>query len=89
MVANGADSNISRGEYVTMLTRYWQSDRMQVYLPATTPARLYKNNTQLAGSANINVPENVLRNDNYIGHDSWGSGNIDAEIAEVIIYNYR
>ncbi|MBE0675793.1 MAG: hypothetical protein IH591_14130, partial [Bacteroidales bacterium] len=55
--------------------------------PGSTTARLYKDNAFL-GSGTVSIPSNVVRDDNYIGHDSWGSGDMTAEIAEVIIYNF-
>ncbi len=50
-------------------------------------ARLYKNNNYLT-NAQVLIPNNVSRSSNYIGHDSWGSGDMNCEIAEIIIYNY-
>ncbi|MBP1673900.1 MAG: hypothetical protein H6Q24_38 [Bacteroidetes bacterium] len=50
-------------------------------------ARLYKNNNYLT-NALVLIPNNVSRSSNYIGHDSWGSGDMNCEIAEIIIYNY-
>ena len=50
-------------------------------------ARLYKNNNFLT-SAPVLVPNNIARTNNLIGHDSWGSGDMNCEIAEIIIYNY-
>jgi len=57
--------------------------------PATSNAWMYRNNAEIANDVNINVPRNIVRNSNYIGHDSWGSGDMNGEIAEIIIYNTR
>jgi gliding motility-associated-like protein len=56
--------------------------------PATAQSRLYRNSTLIAGPVALNSPGNFVRTDNYIGHNSWGAGDIDAEFAEVIIYNF-
>jgi len=55
--------------------------------PSTSTARLYRNNAFLT-TGTVNIPTNIVRDHNYIGHDSWGTGDMTAEIAEIIIYNF-
>ena len=87
MVANGASSNITRASISNGFYQILAVRQDPGVPPATSSVRLYKNNNILAGSSLVNIPRNVLRNDNYIGHDSWNFGDTDAEIAEIIIYN--
>ena len=88
-VANGGLTNgISRGTLSSGTYQILAVRQDGGTPPTSTTTRLFKNNTQILGSALVNLPSNILRNDNYIGHNSWGTGDIDAEIAEIIIYNY-
>jgi hypothetical protein len=87
VVANGASSAISGGSISNGFYQILAVRQDPGVPPGTSFVRLYKNNNVVAGPAMVNIPRNILRNDNFIGHDSWNSGDIDAEIAEVIIYN--
>ena len=87
VVANGTSSNISRSSISDGFYQILAVRQDPGVPPGTSAVRLYKNNNILAGSSLVNIPRNVLRNDNYIGHDSWNFGDTDAEIAEIIIYN--
>ena len=55
--------------------------------PGTSTARLYKNN-QFLNSGSVDIPTNILRDNNFIGYDSWGDGDYNGEIAEIIIFNF-
>ncbi len=87
VVSNGLDSHISGGN-INLSYQILAVRQNAGVAPGTSTARLYQNNIPVTGSVSVNVPRNVLRNDNYIGHDSWNGGDINAEISEVIIFNY-
>ena len=76
VVANGAAATYQEALSVMDFTRYWPSDKIQVFLPVPQLCGLYKNNNTLGAPARLNIPRNIVRNDNYIGHDSWNTGDI-------------
>ena len=88
VVSNGSDLYMT-GNSISNAIYQMVSVRQNAGVPpVTTPTRLYKNSSLISGPTNINLPRNVLRTDNYIGRDSWGYGDMDGEVAEIIIYNY-
>ena len=87
VVANGASNNISRSSISDGFYQILAVRQNSGIPPGTSTVRLYKNNNTIGASALLNIPRNILRTDNYIGHDSWNTGDTEGEIAEVIIYN--
>ena len=88
VVANGLDSYMSRASLTDGAYQILNIRQDAGVSPGTSTGRIYKNNVQSAPNGIVNVPRNFLRTDNYVGHDSWGHGDFNGEIAEIIIYNY-